>query len=203
MIAMLLMGQDLSLKPQYNIPVGQFLVITPDTKGSDVKYVPLTDGLQFLDSSLLKDKKTLVLSASKAGSYKLLAYTAIDNKPSDPVFTTIKVGDNPKPNNELEQIINAVYGADNDSNKSKSKDKLLQGFRLVLTDIDNLNTVGDLNQSIRDKVSSKLVQGECQSLRDVLRDELSNKFGINPEVILDKVEAKKVIGSIVDILGRL
>lgn len=203
MIAMLLMGQDLSLKPQYNVPVGQFLVITPDTKGSDVKYVPLTDGLQFLDSSLLKDKKTLVLSASKAGSYKLLAYTAIDNKPSDPVFTTIKVGDNPKPNNELEQIINAVYGADNDSNKSKSKDKLLQGFRLVLTDIDNLNTVGDLNQSIRDKVSSKLVQGECQSLRDVLRDELSNKFGINPEVILDKVEAKKVIGSIVDILGRL
>lgn len=203
MIAMLLMGQDLSLKPQYNIPVGQFLVITPDTKGSDVKYVPLTDGLQFLDSSLLKDKKTLVLSASKAGSYKLLAYTAIDNKPSDPVFTTIKVGDNPKPNNELEQIINAVYGADNDSNKSKSKDKLLQGFRLVLTDIDNLNKVGDLNQSIRDKVSSKLVQGECQSLRDVLRDELSNKFGINPEVILDKVEAKKVIGSIVDILGRL
>jgi hypothetical protein len=200
---MLLMGQDLSLKPQYNIPVGQFLVITPDTKGSDVKYVPLTDGLQFLDSSLLKDKKTLVLSASKAGSYKLLAYTAIDNKPSDPVFTTIKVGDNPKPNNELEQIINAVYGADNDSNKSKSKDKLLQGFRLVLTDIDNLNKVGDLNQSIRDKVSSKLVQGECQSLRDVLRDELSNKFGINPEVILDKVEAKKVIGSIVDILGRL
>ena len=203
LLTMLIWGQDLSLKPQYTVPVGQFLVITPDTKALDVKYVPLTEGLFFLDQNLLKDKKQLVLTSSKAGSYKLLAYTALDNKLSDPVFTTVVVGDNPKPNNELEQILQSVYGADADINKRQYRDKMLNGFKLVIADIDSFNTVGDLNTSIKDKLTSKLQAGEGGAVRSVLKDELSNQFGINPDVSLDKTNAKKVLTNIVDILGRL
>ncbi len=200
---MLLCGQDLSIKAQYNVMPGQFLVITPETKGTEVKYVPLQDGLTFLDQGLLKDKKTLVLTASKNGTYKLLAYTAIENKPSEPVFTTIVVGDNPKPNNELEQILQSVYGADADPNKGQYRDKMLNGFKAVLKDIDSLNTVGDLNTSLKDKLTSKLAAGEGGALRSVLKDELANQFGINPDLLLDKNNAKKVLNNIVDILGRL
>jgi hypothetical protein len=203
LLTMLIWAQDLSLKPQYTVPVGQFLVITPDTKALDVKYVPLTEGLFFLDQNLLKDKKQLVLTSSKSGSYKLLAYTAIDNKLSDPVFTTIVVGDTPKPNNELEEILKSVYGADADPNKLQYKEKMLNGFKAVLKDIDSLNIVGDLNTSIKDKLTNKLAVGEGGALRSVLKDELSNQFGINPDVSLDKNNAKKVLTNIVDILGRL
>jgi hypothetical protein len=203
LLTMLLFGQDLSLKSQYNVPTGQFLVITPETKGTEVKYVPLQDGLTFLDSNLLKDKKTLVLTASKNGTYKLLAYTAIDNKPSEPVFTTIVVGDIPKPNNDLEEILKSVYVADKDANKDEYRLKMLNGFKEVIKDIDGLTNVGSLNQVIKDKVTSQLQVGQGAPVRSVLKDELSNQFGINPDVTLDKNNAKKVLNNIVDILGRL
>lgn len=200
---MLIWGQDLSLKPQYNTQVGQFLVITPETKGAEVKFVALSEGLTFLDPNLLKDKKTLVLTATKNGTYRILAYTSVENKLSDPVFTNVVVGDNPRPPNELEQILQSVYGADADANKDKYRLKMLNGFKAVMSDIESMNTVGDLNSSMKDKLTSKLSAGEGGALRSVLKDELANQFGINPDVILDKQNAKKVLQNIVDILGRL
>lgn len=200
---MLIWAQDLSLKPQYNTQVGQFLVITPETKGAEVKFVALSEGLTFLDPNLLKDKKTLVLTATKNGTYRILAYTSVENKLSDPVFTNVVVGDNPRPPNELEQILQSVYGADADANKDKYRLKMLNGFKAVMSDIDSMNTVGDLNASMKDKLTSKLSAGEGGALRSVLKDELANQFGINPDVILDKQNAKKVLQNIVDILGRL
>jgi hypothetical protein len=80
---------------------------------------------------------------------------------------------------------------------------MLNGFKAVMSVIDSMNTVGDLNASMKDKLTSKLSAGEGGALRSVLKDELANQFGINPDVILDKQNAKKVLQNIVDILGRL
>ena len=202
LMTLLLFGQDLTFKPEYVAKVSEYVVVTPESGTGIVKYVPLSDGLNVLDSKLLKNPSSLV-AIGKAGKYKVLAYTALNNVPSDPIFFNIIIGDVPKPNNELEQIINSVYGADSNANKSQYKDKMLAGFKAVLADIENMSTVGDLNNSMKDKVTSRLTAGEGGALRSVLKDELASQFGIDGDKELDKEQAKKVLNNIINILGRL
>jgi hypothetical protein len=201
-LTFLLFGQDLTFKPEYVAKPNEYVVVSPESGSGIVKYVPLSDGLNVLDSKLLKNPSSLVV-IGKSGKYKVLAYTAVNNTPSDPIFFHIVIGDQPKPNNELEQIINSVYGADSTANKVQYKDKMLTGFRAVLEDIGNMSTVGELNVAIREKVSAKLAAGEGGALRSVLKDELSNQFGIDGEKVLDRELAKRVVSNIVVILGRL
>lgn len=198
----LLFGQDLTFKSEYVAKPNEYVVVTPESGTGIVKYVPLSDGLNVLDSKLLKNPSSLV-AIGKVGKYKVLAYTAVNNVPSDPIYFNIIIGDQPKPNNELEQIINSVYGADSNANKVQYKDKMLAGFKAVLADIGNMSTVGDLNLSMRDKVSSKLAVGEGGALRSVLKDELASQFGIDGDKELDREQAKKVLNNIINILGRL
>ena len=198
----LLFGQDLTFKSEYVAKPNEYVVVTPESGTGIVKYVPLSDGLNVLDSKLLKNPSSLV-AIGKVGKYKVLAYTAVNNVPSDPIYFNIIIGDQPKPNNELEQIINSVYGADSNANKVQYKDKMLAGFKAVLADIGNMSTVGDLNSSMRDKVSSKLAVGEGGALRSVLKDELAGQFGIDGDKELDREQAKKVLNNIINILGRL
>lgn len=201
-LTLLLFGQDFQFKPEYKVAPDQFVVITPESGTGIIKYVPLDNGLNVLDNKLLKNPSTLV-AIGKAGKYKVLAYSASNNIPSDPIYFTIVVGDIPKPNNELEEILKSVYVADKDANKDEYRLKMLNGFKEVLKDIDGLTNVGSLNQVIKDKVTSQLQVGQGAPVRSVLKDELSNQFGINPDVTLDKNNAKKVLNNIVDILGRL
>lgn len=198
----LLFGQDLTFKPEYVAKPNEYVVVSPESGSGIVKYVPLSDGLNVLDSKLLKNPSSLV-AIGKAGKYKVLAYTAVNNVPSDPIFFNIIIGDQPVPNNELEQIINSVYGADANANKVQYKDKMLAGFKAVLADIGNMSTVGDLNNSMREKVTSRLSAGEGGALRSVLKDELAGQFGIDGDKELDKELAKRVLSNIVAILGRL
>jgi hypothetical protein len=204
-LALLVWGQDIVVKPTYETAVGEFLVVNVESKGHKINWVPLGEGgLQILNSNLLKDPKSLVVVANKAGTYKILAYTAIDNNPSEPVIFSIIAGGPPKPiPNELESIINATYGADNNPNKSQYKSKLITGFTNVLDGLVGCKTVGDLNKLMKDKVTSKLVDGEGGAVRSVLRDHLSDTFGINGDVILEEELATKVILNILNILKRL
>lgn len=195
----LLCGQDLKLEKVYQATPNQYVIITPETKGQIIKYVPLNPGLTILDQSLLKDSKTLVAFSPKAGEYKLLAYTSIDNKPSDPVFTTIIISD--KQDDDLAKIIQSVYGADPNPDKAKYKDKLINAFKSVNKELSGLNTVGDLNVSLKSNLS--LLPSEGQALRAVLRDVMADTFGTNPDVELDKTKAKNLFDKFIVILGGL
>jgi hypothetical protein len=202
-ILLLSLQQELTLPKEVKTPVGAFVSFTAETKGSEVKFVVLTDGLQVLDKNLLKDPKTFVCFANKPGNYKILAYTAVDNKLSDPVYTVIKAGDTePEPNNnQLKEIVQAVYGADQTADKVLSKDKILNGFLSVNKVKDSLNTVSDLNKTIKDKI--KLAPDEAQTLRGVISDHLKASFGTNPSTVLDKEQVAKVLNDIIDSLKSL
>lgn len=79
---------------------GQFIVVTAETEGKVVRWVPLDTGLSMIPVGLLKDSKTAVLMAPK-GRYRLLAFTAAGDEPSEPAVTVIVVdGAPPKPPDE-------------------------------------------------------------------------------------------------------
>lgn len=207
LILPLLLGfQDITLPPEIKTESGKFIIITAQTKGDEVKFVPLSDGLQILDRTLLKDPKSLVVVANKNGSYKILAYTQVAGKLSDPAFTEIKVGEKeplPPNNNALKEIVQSVYGADASPNKEPAKNALLQGFTDLAKALPELDSVGALNAKLKALLAGKISNNEISALRDVISDHLKAQFGLNPNASLDPTKAKQVIDGIIDALKSL
>ena len=94
-----LCGQNIEMPATFTGAPGQFIAIRPvKTDGKIVQYFPLDNGLSVFPAALLKDTTATVVTAVKPGKYRLLAYTALGDKPSLPVIVTVVVGDdNPEP----------------------------------------------------------------------------------------------------------
>jgi hypothetical protein len=94
--ALLVFGQS----PKVEIPEiikgepNSFITVLPTTNGKSVKYVYLDKGLNVFPSSLLSNPIATVVTAPK-GKYRLLAYTALADVPSDPAICVINVGNVP------------------------------------------------------------------------------------------------------------
>lgn len=84
-------AQVLTLPPTTTGMVYDDIIIEAKTDGETVQWVPMDKGLNLFPVHLLKDTKTAVVRASKPGTYRLLAYTAKDNKPSAPVICSVVV----------------------------------------------------------------------------------------------------------------
>lgn len=74
---------------------GELIQVPSDTPGKSVRWVALDAGLSLIPAELLKDSHTAVVSAARAGRYRLLAYTAADDEPSAPALTVVVVGEAP------------------------------------------------------------------------------------------------------------
>jgi hypothetical protein len=70
---------------------GNFITVLPTTNGKTVKFVYLDKGLNVFPSALLANPVATVVTAPK-GKYRLLAYTALGDVPSEPAMTIINVG---------------------------------------------------------------------------------------------------------------
>lgn len=81
--------------PKVTLPAkveGQsFAVLSAETDGKAVEYVPLDKGLEFFPAQLLRDSKVAVVFGPK-GSYRVLAYSGNADGPSKPAYTTVVLG---------------------------------------------------------------------------------------------------------------
>lgn len=76
---------------------GQFVFLQAETEGKKVRFAPLTDGLERVPPEFIpQTDKSAVFHAKHGGEYRVLAYTAKGDEPSEPVIVTIKV-DGPEP----------------------------------------------------------------------------------------------------------
>jgi hypothetical protein len=71
---------------------GDFIEVPARTNGQSVRWVPMTSGLRVFPPTLLKDTRTAVVTAKANGTYRLLAYTALGDVPSDPDICLVVVG---------------------------------------------------------------------------------------------------------------
>lgn len=72
--------------------VGAFIRVEAETNGTVVQWFEDEPGLNLFPVDLLKDTRVAVVTASREGKYRLLAYTAIGDMPSRPAVVTIVVG---------------------------------------------------------------------------------------------------------------
>ena len=133
-------GPAVSLPPEVKGGPSDFIEVPATTDGKEVRWVSFDASLRVFPPALLKDTKTAVVIARGPGRFKLLAYTAIGDVPSEPAFTVIVVGDPgpapvppgptpPVPPDPFVTTLQAAYGADGDPDKAKHKASLAALYR--------------------------------------------------------------------------
>jgi hypothetical protein len=212
-----------SPKPEILLPdtvpaqAGVFVPITAVTAGETVKFVALDPGLSVFPSNLLSDKKTTVVVAIKEGRYRVLAYTSINNQPSNPAYTTVVVGDvgpipppvpppgpgpmpptppNPKPpepDDGFLQSLKSVYGGLQEPDKAESVKRLKQVYVFAAAEADNskYTNLGQLYTSVRSMAVQALKADKIVPIRDMIADELDAKLGTDPSLPMTPDNRKK------------
>lgn len=102
LLIVLLAGPAFAEPPFVKLPAevaatsGTFIVVTAESNGKTIRWVPLDAGLSMIPTDLLRDTKTAICMAAK-GRYRLLAYTALADESSVPSIVTIIVDAAPVP----------------------------------------------------------------------------------------------------------
>jgi len=226
---MLLFGQDIKLPETIKAAPATFVAITAETKGENVVFVCLDPRLSVFPSNLLVDKKTTVVVASQEGKYRVLAYTAIDNKPTQPAFTTAIIG-NPKPDdnkpkpddnkpkpddnkpnppdNPLAGTLRGIYGGLQEPDKAQSVKSLRQIYDLAIVQADNpeFKTLGQLYSNIRSAAIQSIRNDKIIPIRDTIANELDNMLGTDASKLLDpsmRLNCKQAFKMVSNALGGL
>jgi hypothetical protein len=197
-------GQSLKLPAEIKGEPGTFITITPETDGKAVKFITLDPGLSVFPSSLLKDSTIAVVLAGKPGRYRVLAYTAKGDLPSEPVITTVVVGDAPGPGpgpgptppptppDQLTQQISEALRYETDPDKAKLKDTLAALYRQGATVANNLSvtTWGQLFSAMQQAASTLGVRGKLPKVQAVISAHLSATLPTDPQRALAAERAK-------------
>jgi hypothetical protein len=88
-------GATIALPAEVKGDIGTFIKIDAETNGKEVRWFAATTGLNVFPAELLKNSRSTVVTATAAGSYKLIAYTAVADVPSEPATCLVIVGTPP------------------------------------------------------------------------------------------------------------
>ncbi len=91
------LGDDIGVPAQVQGNPGEFIVVTATTKGDTVRWHCATPGLSMIPPRLLSDSKSVVVMAAQPGTYKLIAWTAVNNQPSECAVCLVAIGTPPVP----------------------------------------------------------------------------------------------------------
>jgi len=164
--------------------IGAFVTIPAKTESKSVKWVSIDKGLNIFPVDLLKDSKTLIVTAQSEGSYRVFAYVGDAFGPSDPAFTTVLIGENPEPIpvNPTESDITKAA-----SKEDKEKVKWLSMFYSQLsTDIQKpeYETLGSVFKTAKSMMDAKFQPDELVLLRSVIGKRLNEKLPKDSELKL-------------------
>jgi hypothetical protein len=203
-ILLLALCQDLKLPEKIEVQPGVMTRVVSETKGTSVKFVSLDKELQIADSTWLSDPKSTILVATKVGKYKLLAYTAFESKPSNPVFMEINVGENVT-GDKLFEILEPIFGADLSKTKSADLQKLITTFNIIQnTNFNAVKTLGEAFNSVELIFRQANISHESlRPLRDAIGDYLLAQMGNDSNAVFDPVKFKKCIQDTLAALNKL
>lgn len=170
----------LSLFAQTSIDIkskpAQFVTISTSLSGDIVKYVTLDAGLSVFPSELLADKKKTVVVAAKNGVYKILAYTAKDNVPSDPVIINLIISDNDNPPdiNIFDEYVvkfKKLYNQELSANKQKDLDDMIYCLKSSMT--LSYEKLSNYNEKLR----KDLIKFDLPIIKKELGNMLAMEYG--------------------------
>lgn len=205
----LLLGADVITVPEKVAGnAGDFITVKAtldaSAKSGVVKWVVIDKGIRLFPSELLKSTQTAIVIGSAPGQYRLLAYTATDAGPSDPVICIVMVGQGPippgpnppTPTDPLYGKLKAAFDIDPDTtNRIENTNKLAAVYRVASTGLANdpaLTTYGVIHERLATLVASQLVPEHLRGVRRAIADELNATLGVTPTTAMDAALRKKV-----------
>ena len=221
MICFLLLacGQDLKLPAEVRGEVGSFVTLVAETSGKVVKFYPLDSGLSVFPPALLANTKATVVVAAQPGRYRVLAYTAAGDSPSDPVLCTVVIGGAvppapvppgptppapvPPAPDALAQSLRGIFGGLQEASKAQTVAALAKAFRAV--DPATVATLGQLEAALRAQ-SRGIPATAIQPIRETIAEHLRSTLGENPELVMDeplRAKARAELARVATILEGL
>ena len=217
----LLAGQDLKLPAEVRGEVAAFVTVVAETTGKTVKFYPLDGGLSVFPAALLANPKATVVVAAKSGTYRLLAYTAAGDVPSDPQICRVVIGNGkpddvkpptpppPQPDQDplLESLV-GIYGGLQEPNKQKHVKALADIYRRAAATVDQFADLGTLYSSIRRTASEVVPADAIRPIRERIAVETIRQLGDQPQAQLTPALSSKAasyfsrLGFVLEELGK-
>lgn len=181
---------------------GAFVVIKPtQLNGKTVKYFTASPGLNLFPPGLLADKTATVVTANLPGRYTIYGFTALADEPSDPVAIELVIGNPgpvvpPKPvdpvkpdlpvNDPLFDAVQAIYGALNETDKSKNKAALAKSYRDIAQIYKDpaFVTLGQAFQRSIEISRASLPSSALKEIRSRIGEELNKDLPKDPNTVL-------------------
>jgi hypothetical protein len=218
---LLIAGQDLKLPAEVRGEVAAFVTVLADTSGKQVKFYPIDAGLSVFPAALLANPKATVVVAAKAGTYRLLAYTASGDIPSDPQICRVVIGGGkpddvkppppppPPPDGDplLESLI-GIYGGLQEPNKQKHVKALADIYRRAAATVDQFADLGTLYSGIRRTASEVIPADAIRPIRERIAVETIRQLGDQPQAQLTPALSSKAasyfsrLGFVLEELGK-
>lgn len=185
-------GAEVKLPAEVKTQPGMFAVVKAETDGKVVRWYTPDPGLSLFPSELLSDKKTAVVVAQRAGKYRLVAYTAKEDEPSEPAVCILIVGDPPPPvppnppppSDPLAKDLAAAFAADAGPDKAKHLSTLIELWRqapLIAEDEARIKTAEQLLTALQDVATKLVPRGVLTGVRQRIMTFLNSELGQNPD----------------------
>jgi len=177
---------------------GRLTVLHAETNGKTVRWVSLSEGADVLPYLA----NSAIFSAPLAGRYQVLAYTALDDTPSDPATTTVVVAEGPPappgptpptpvppeptppaPTDPFVQALQAAYAGEQDAGKATSLARLASLYRAGAKASQDpaVTTWGALFDTMTAAAKSPAldVAGKLPAVQKVVQAELTKALSVN------------------------
>jgi len=188
-LAILVLGQTLDFPTEFKGDPGQFVTIKPTkTDGKMVQYYAIDPGLSVFPAALLVDPTATVVSAVQPGNYRLLAWTAVADKPSPASLIRVSIGKvNPPmptpPIDSLQLDIESMYAALNEPDKDATRRSMVQVYRTCSEKSKTATSVNDLFARLQEQ-TQKIPQGKLMPIRRRISSEIEKIVGTDPDTQL-------------------
>jgi hypothetical protein len=202
----LLAGQDLKIPAEVTGEVAAFVTVIAETNNKQVKFYPIDSGLSVFPAALLANQKATVVVAAKAGTYRLLAYTAAGDIPSEPQICKVVIGGG-KPDNlppapipptpptpDKDKLLDAligIYGGLQEQDKEKHVKALAGIYRRAAATVDQFADLGTLYGGIKTSASEVVPPSAIRSIRERIAQETIRQLGDQPQAQLTPALASK------------
>lgn len=189
---LLAIGQTMDFPSEFKGEPGQFITVKPNkTDGKIVQYYSIDPGLSVFPANLLVDPTATVVSAVQPGNYRLLAWTAVADKPSPASLIRVTIGkvEPPMPIDSLQIDLESIYAALNETDKDETKEAMIRVYRVCADKAKNATTVNDLFLKLQNE-TQKLPQGKLVAVRRRISTEIDKIVGSDPDAHLTVQQQK-------------
>jgi hypothetical protein len=175
------------LPKELTVRSGRLLKIESKSAAKTVKWVNTSDDADLIVS---ESGRWAIFSSNVAGTYKIFAWTAQGDMPSEAAICTIIVGGGipppPEPASPLRAALQAIYGADGDPKKSDYKTTLIALYTELAkaSSDESLVSVGDFYSLAKRSANSVLPVDALPAIREKIANEFGKVFPEDPKAKL-------------------